>query len=56
MAIKEIIPDESGQSMVEYGLILALISVVAVGTLVLLGPKISSLFEHAKEELAQAAP
>lgn len=36
--------EESGQGMVEYGLIIALIAVVAIVGLVALGPKIRDLF------------
>jgi pilus assembly protein Flp/PilA len=35
---------EEGQTMVEYGLILALVSIAAVGALTLLGPAVSSQF------------
>lgn len=33
-----------GQGMVEYGLIIALVAVVAIAGLIILGPKISSMF------------
>ena len=36
--------DEEGQGMVEYGLIIALVAVVAIAGLFLLGPKIKELF------------
>ena len=36
--------DESAQTMAEYGLILALISIAAIATLLLLGPKIAGVF------------
>ena len=39
--------DEAGQGMVEYGLILLLVSVALVGALVLLVPKISTIFNTA---------
>ena len=35
---------EEGQTMTEYGVLLALIAVVVIVALVLLGPKIASLF------------
>ena len=35
---------EEGQGMVEYGLIIALVAVVAIAGLIILGPKIGSLF------------
>ena len=38
--------DEQGQGMVEYGLIIALVAVVAIAGLALLGPKIKTLFDN----------
>jgi pilus assembly protein Flp/PilA len=35
---------EEGQGMVEYGLIIALVAVVAIAGLIILGPKVGSLF------------
>ena len=35
---------EEGQGMVEYGLIIALVAVVAAATLVLLGPQVAAIF------------
>ena len=43
--------DESGQGMVEYGLILALVSVAAIAALLLLGPKIADLFTRVTNTL-----
>ena len=37
--------------MVEYGLILGLISVAAIAALLLLGPKITSIFTEVTEEI-----
>ena len=37
----------SGQGMIEYGLIIALVAVVVIATLVLLGPAINNLlYQH----------
>jgi pilus assembly protein Flp/PilA len=36
--------EEEGQGMVEYGLIIALVAVVAAATLVLLGPQVAAIF------------
>ncbi|KRQ86267.1 Flp/Fap pilin component [Caloramator mitchellensis] len=36
---------QKGQGMVEYGLIIALVAVVAIAGLILLGPKLKTLFE-----------
>lgn len=43
--------DESGQGMVEYGLIIALIAIAVIAALKLLGPAISGIFEDAQTEL-----
>ncbi len=44
-SMKNLWQDENGQGMVEYGLIIALVAVVAIAGLTLLGPKLKSLFE-----------
>ncbi len=49
--LKAVLKDESGQGMVEYGLLLGLIAVAAVAVLVILGPKISNMFQKASDAL-----
>ncbi|HHP50709.1 MAG TPA: Flp family type IVb pilin [Moorella mulderi] len=46
---KRIWADEEGQSMVEYGLILALIAVVAIAVLAAIGQKVKSTYEKVYE-------
>lgn len=46
--------EEDGQGMVEYALILALISVAAIAAIKLIGPNVSKLFTKASSELATA--
>lgn len=46
--------EESGQGMVEYGLILALIAVAAIVVLGALGGKIKATFENANTALNSA--
>jgi pilus assembly protein Flp/PilA len=46
--------DEEGQGMVEYGLIIALVAVVAIVGLTLLGPQIRSLFQNISNQLPTA--
>ncbi|MFH5836646.1 Flp family type IVb pilin [Proteiniclasticum sp. C24MP] len=53
--LKRLWNDEEGQGMVEYGLILALISVAAIAVLVILGPRIAAVFQSVTDEL-DAAP
>jgi pilus assembly protein Flp/PilA len=43
--------DEQGQGMVEYGLIIGLIAVVVIAALVILGPKIATLFQGVASKL-----
>ena len=43
--------EESGQGMVEYGLILALVAIVAVGVLVSMGGKIKGKFQDVNDSL-----
>ncbi len=42
--IQRLLRDESGQGMVEYGLILALVAVVVIVALTAMGTQISALF------------
>jgi pilus assembly protein Flp/PilA len=35
---------ESGQGMIEYGLLVALISIAAIAVIVLIGPQITTIF------------
>jgi len=46
--------DESGATAIEYGLIAALISVVIIGALVAIGPKVKGLFDGVNEQLPAA--
>lgn len=51
-----ILRDENGQGMVEYGLILGLIALVAVGAVIVLGGGVSDMFDDATTSLAAATP
>jgi pilus assembly protein Flp/PilA len=42
---------ERGQGMVEYALILALVSIVAIVVLLLLGPAVADIFQRITTEL-----
>lgn len=46
--------EESGQGMVEYGLILALVSVVVIGVLGLIGTNLKARFTNVNDELAKS--
>lgn len=46
--------DESGATAIEYGLIAALISVVIIGALITIGPKVAGMFKKVDTELNAA--
>ncbi|MFM1564777.1 Flp family type IVb pilin [Helcococcus ovis] len=46
--------EESGQGMVEYGLILALISVAVIAILTTMGDKLNKIFTEISEKLGGA--
>ena len=52
---KDSLRDEEGASMVEYGLLVALIAIVVAGAAALLGTGISDLFDEARGLLGGAA-
>lgn len=52
--LKKFFKDESGQGMVEYALIIALIAVVVIVAVTALGGGISDTFNGAKDELNKA--
>ena len=51
LALKSLRDEEEGQAMVEYALILALVSVAAVGILSVLGTHVSSIFNEINNDL-----
>ncbi|QGG48574.1 Flp family type IVb pilin [Heliorestis convoluta] len=46
-----LITDESGQGMIEYGLILALIAVVLIGVITAIGTKLETKYEEINTSL-----
>ena len=54
--IMRLFKDESGQTMVEYGLLIALISIAVIAVLVLLGPRIAGFFQAVDTQLQTATP
>lgn len=52
--MKRLIVEEEGQGMVEYALIIALISVVAITTLGLIGDEIKTVFGKIQDKLKTA--
>jgi pilus assembly protein Flp/PilA len=45
--------DEEGQTLVEYGLLLALIAIIVIVALIFLGPIISNLFQNVGTALSE---
>ena len=45
--LKSFLRDESGQGMVEYGLIIGLIAIIVIAVFVALGPQIKNMFANA---------
>ena len=43
--------DEDGQTLVEYGLLLALIAIIVIVALLFLGPLVSEIFQNVGENL-----
>jgi len=52
--LKQLVVEENGQGMVEYGLILALIAIVVIGALQLVGEQTESVFDKIRNELSGA--
>ena len=46
--------DESGQTLAEYALLLALIAIVCIAALLILGPKIAGVFTYVSGKLPAA--
>jgi pilus assembly protein Flp/PilA len=42
---------EAGQTLVEYGLLIALIAIAAIAVLIILGPQIAATFQEVSDEL-----
>ena len=49
--LMRLVRDESGQTMVEYGLLIALISIAVIAVLVVLGPHIATFFQTVDNQL-----
>lgn len=51
-----LIKDESGATMIEYGLIAALISVAAIGALGAMGTSVDGIFNYVSDQLTESMP
>ncbi len=49
--IKRLVREEEGQGMVEYGLIIALVSIVAIAALITVGDNLLLVFQDIADEL-----
>ncbi len=53
--VKWLMNEESGQGMVEYGLILVLVSIVAIVALRAVGGKLTDIFNNLSDELGSTS-
>ena len=53
---KQLRRDDRGATMVEYGLLVALIAVVVIPALLILGPNLFNMFNDIANRVAPAAP
>ncbi len=53
MLLRRLLKDEEGQTLVEYGLLLALIALVVIAALTVLGQKIATTFNTISQELPE---
>ena len=53
--IKAFLKDESGATMIEYGLVAALVSIAAIVALMLLGDELQKIFNTVSSYLASAS-
>ena len=51
-----LLKEESGQTMIEYGLLIAFISIATLIVLVALGPRISGFFDQVDQTLEDNPP
>jgi len=52
----QFIKEEDGATMVEYAILVALISVVAIATIVLVGDEVDGAFTEVQSQLSENAP
>jgi pilus assembly protein Flp/PilA len=52
--IKDLVMEEQGQGMTEYGLVLGVIAIAVVGILVTMRGQITAMFTNASNKLTQA--
>lgn len=54
--IQKFLKDESGATMVEYAILVALISIAAIAIIVVIGDRINAAFQRVQDALPAAAP
>jgi pilus assembly protein Flp/PilA len=52
--LKRFVKEESGATMVEYAILVALVSVAAIGVITLIGPEILAAFQTVTDALPDA--
>ena len=56
VGIERFLKDEEGATMVEYGLLAALIAVVCIAAITVLGTELRDVFQHIANKLAPITP
>jgi pilus assembly protein Flp/PilA len=54
--IGKLLRSKKGQTMVEYGLLIALVSIAVIAVLVLIGPNLAAFFTAVNDQLVANAP
>ena len=49
--LKRLLQDDQGQDLIEYGVLAAFVSIVALATIKLIGPLVAQLYEVVKDVL-----
>ena len=52
--MKRFVREEEGQDLIEYGLLIGIITVASIGAIVLIGPKVASYFTKLNADLPAA--
>jgi pilus assembly protein Flp/PilA len=56
LGIKRFLKDEEGVTMVEYGLLAALIAIVCIAAITAVGTELNIVFQYIADSLANATP
>lgn len=52
--IARFLNDDQGQDLIEYGLLVGIITTAAIGAITIIGPRVAAYFSRLEEELPEA--